>query len=471
MRESLVYKIIRTLDKRDLKRISRYVRSPFFNPREDVIRLFDYLEKHVESPPQYLSYEKVFGYVYPKETFDLDKLQYTASFLNVHIKHYLAQDEFEEDTLMSLAYMVRALRKRGLDKFFEKYLDEAQLVYKKHPLRNASYHLGKFKLYYEEYEFRHRRNRATEIPQLPLQEWTDELLYFYIAEMLKQACSVIALKAATQHSNFELALLEPVLDMVEKKNLTTVPAIGAYYYAYLSLNTADTEGVAFHAFKNILVSHWQNFPASELRDLNLVAINYCIRRINRGMREYEMESLELYKFGLQNQILFENNQLSMFTYHNIMNASLKVGDYAWARQFLSDYKDFLPESERENTFQYNIAIIHYRQGEYAEAMKLLRKVRMDEVLFNLDSRRMLMRIYYELGEWMPLTYMLESTKTYIRRQKNLGYGRDHYLNLTHFLQKMLKADLKNEKIRKQIRDEVVAQNAVAEKEWLLDKLK
>jgi hypothetical protein len=250
-----------------------------------------------------------------------------------------------------------------------------------------------------------------------------------------------------------------------------LPAIGAYYYAYLALKEENTEGGVFHSLKNILVNHWQVFPSEELRDLYLVAINYCIRRINRGVKAYEHESLALYKFGLENKILFENNTLSAYTYNNILNASLKVGDYAWGKQFLDDYKAYLAETERTNVYNYCLAALHFRLLDYAKAMDLLQKTTLREVLFNLDARRMLMCIYYDFKEWDALTSHLESTKKYIERQKDMGYGREHYFNLTIFLQKMLKTDLKNAKNRAVLRGEIEAAKAVAEKEWLLEKLK
>jgi hypothetical protein len=470
MNGSKLLQLFKSLDRYDIQRIGKFVHSPFFNHRDDVRRLFDYLEKHNDSPISYLKKEKAFPSVFPEEkAYNGQKMLYTMSFLLQDIRRYLQMDAFEKDELHGQLYLLRAFRSRGLNRLFEKTLKDTQEDFEKQPFRHADFHYAQYRLQLEEYEYQHRRRPRT--GDLKLQETSDELMYFYLADMLRQACAAVSLQVATVKQGYETPLLEAALKIIEEKNLTTLPAIGAYYYAYHALKGEDTEGGIFQCLKNILVNHWSAFPSEELRDLYLVALNYCIRRINRGQKEYEHESLALYKSGLENKIFFENNMLSAYTYNNILNASLKVGDYAWGKQFLADYKHSLNEKDRTNVYNYCMAALHFRLNDYATAMDLLQKAKLSEVLFNLDARRMLMRIYYDFDERTALTSHLESTKVYIHRQKDMGYGREHYLNLTIFLQKMLKADLKDSKTRAILRGEVEAENAVAEKEWLLEKLK
>ena len=58
--------------------------------------------------------------------------------------------------------------------------------------------------------------------------------------------------------------------------------------------------------------------------------------------------------------------------------------------FINDFKQYLPEKERENIFQYNLALYHFRKGNYSDAMTLLRKVSyFNDFLYNLDARQLL----------------------------------------------------------------------------------
>ena len=103
-------------------------------------------------------------------------------------------------------------------------------------------------------------------------------------------------------------------------------------------------------------------------------------------------------------------------------------------------------------------------------LELLRTVEFSEVFINLDVRRMLLKGYYELGEWSVLTSLLDSFKAYLRRQKDLGYHRESYLNLVKFTQKVMRVADKRVAARRQLAAQIQAVEAVAEREWLLEKL-
>ncbi|MCY7330800.1 MAG: hypothetical protein LH618_19765, partial [Saprospiraceae bacterium] len=65
---------------------------------------------------------------------------------------------------------------------------------------------------------------------------------------------------------------------------------------------------------------------------------------------------------------------------------------------------------------------------------------------------------------------LDSFKAYLRRQKDLGYHRESYLNLVKFTQKVIRVADKRVAARRQLATQIRAVEAVAEREWLLEKL-
>ena len=154
-----------------------------------------------------------------------------------------------------------------------------------------------------------------------------------------------------------------------------------------------------------------------------------------------------------------------------MMLALKHGEYAWTEQFLHNFKKNLPERERENLFKYNFALFHFRQKDYPKAMQLLQEVTLKDVLYNLDARRVLMRIYYELGEYTALDSLLESFTVFIHRQKDLGYHKNSYQNLIKFVKKLLQIDWGNEGLKAQLKLEIDNTLELTERDWLLEQLK
>ena len=143
----------------------------------------------------------------------------------------------------------------------------------------------------------------------------------------------------------------------------------------------------------------------------------------------------------------------------------------WVENFLATYKKYLRPRERDNTWRYNLAFFYFQQQKYKQAMQLLLQVKFKDVLNNLDARRILLKSYFELGEFTALESLLESFSRYIHRQKDIGYHRENYLNMVRFVKKMIHNRLEDKKIVQQLIKEIEATNGLAEREWLLEKLK
>ncbi len=483
MNNSTLIQLFKSLDKADRRQLRKVVASPYFNQREDVTALFEYIDKHLDAGVTKLMKEQVFAAIYNKQKFNVDRIYHTMSLLTQIMLKYLAINELEKYPPQYSRLLNQSLRQRGVEKIYEKTIIEAKTYLEQQPLRNARYHHDNFLLRYEQFDAQQQLHRDA---NFELQEMADDFHFYCIAEVLRLASALLSHKAISKKEYSE-PLLDSVLSIAEQH--LDIPAIATQYYAYqtfrssnqtiakisetvgdTSEKTVDTEGVFFQRLKKEITINQKLFPETELRDLILVAINYCIRRQNRGELEYVREALDLFQLGLSEGVLFESGVLSPYTYKNVLMLALKINNYDWAEQFLSDYKKFLPEKERENLYKYNCAIFSFRKNDFTKAIQLLQEVNLKEVLFNLDARRMLARIYYDLKEFTALDSYIESSKIYLHRQNDIGYQKDMYTNFFRAIEKLLKIDLKSATAKEQLRHEITETQLLAERDWLLSKL-
>ena len=124
-------------------------------------------------------------------------------------------------------------------------------------------------------------------------------------------------------------------------------------------------------------------------------------------------------------------------------------------------------NDREMIYKYNRALYFFRSNDYKSAMQLLQTVNPKDVLFNLDARRLLARIYFELKENSALDSLIDTSKIYLHRQKDIGYHREMYLNFFKILELLLKKDAQKSKLLRGLIEET---KYLAEREWLLEKL-
>ena len=242
-----------------------------------------------------------------------------------------------------------------------------------------------------------------------------------------------------------------------------------YHQAYKALSEPEQEQ-AFEELLILIEDHWQKFPPDEAMDIYLLAINYCIRQLNRGHRIYIRKAFDLYRKGLERKVLLDHGVISKFTYKNVLMLAIGLQEWDWAEAFLEQYKNHLPLKERENIYRYNLAIFYFRKPDYDKAMPLLQQVTFQDVLYNLNARTMLLQIYYELEEFDALDSLLDSFRAFIRRHKELGYHKENYTNLISFVRQMRSLPPNAHKEKQQLKNEIEATASLAEKRWLLRQL-
>ncbi|MBL7804330.1 MAG: hypothetical protein JNL02_11380 [Saprospiraceae bacterium] len=457
MTNSFLLQILRAIDPSEHGAVRRFLQSPFFNRRSDVIQLFDLLVKSPEPPGR----EALFAALYPGRPFHNLTLNHTFSYLTERLEQYLALVEMQRDGQTERLYRVRAFRRRGLSQLFER---DAHLLEKSHlesPQRHAGWHLFHYLLQNEIFSHRivQRREGATNLSAA-----SDALSQFFLLDNLRWACTAESLRSVGGET-YSPPLADAVQQLAESCPPDDNPSLALLYQSWRVLRDPEDRD-AFHLLEQLLLGHPDIFPPAESRDIHMAAINFCIRRQNRGERDYARTALELYRRALERGILHENGVLPTYTYNNIHLLAQVTGETNWAQNFLEQYREALPPGDRDNIYRYNLAIFYYRAADYGHALELLRTLDFPEVFMALDVRRMLLKSYYELGEWLSLASLLDSFSAFLRRQKTLGYHRESYRNLIRFTQKLAKRGPTSA-----LAGQIKACPAVAEREWLLGKIK
>jgi len=466
MTSSLLLRTLRKLPAKERRGLAEFVRCGCFNRRDDVTRLCAYLIEELGKPkPGAFEAERLFEAACPGQQFDARHLRHVMSYLLGVVRQYLAWSEWNNDTAEQQRYLVQALRNRGLDQLFEKEWKRADNTSEDSPVRDARYHFRRYQLQQENLERAASQGRSARFSLQPL---PDALTAFYVAEMLRHACAGL-MHQAVAGQTYRADLLNAILKTVEQDAILQTPAVAVYFQAYRMLRSPDA-AEPFEALKMLLTEHENRFSKEEMRGLYLMAINGCIRRMNAGQRHYIREAFDLYRAALERDFLMENGRLSGFTYKNIIRVGAALGEHDWTETFLETCREQLHPGERDNLYRYNLAYLRFQQRDYARAMPLLQQTELEDPLNNLDARRMLLRSYFELGEWDALESLLQSFSAYLRRQKSLGYHRTTNAMLLTFTKKLLELNRTDTAAVAALRSEIEATPDVAERAWLLEQV-
>lgn len=428
MEKSSLLQLVRSFTPIEKREVRKLLSSPFFNQRQDLVDLFEQLAGD-DIPQKETLWKRVSG----PDRFDDQKLRLLMSYLHRLLDQYLIFKERNRDELANQITLAEAYRKRRLDDAAGRLQKSTEKALEVQPLRNAWYHDCRFKVQWEAHQLAYPIDPTDMTRLRQLSNLADII---HLTQKLRLICLMNAHTSVYQAENIS-GQEEMIIALAEREDLATIPAVAIYLHCYRML-CQPPEEVHFQRFKRILLEQSELFSREEMHGLFILAINYCVRRLNAGDTAYYREALDLYKKGLSADYLLENGVLTRFTYHNVVASGLHTGELDWVRYFINEYKNRLEKPFRESSFSFNLARLEYTLRNYGFVMELLQKANYRDPLLNLAAKTLLLKTYYDLNEFESLQSHLDAMRNYINRKRVIGYHRTNYLNIIRYTEKLMR---------------------------------
>ncbi|MBP7273948.1 MAG: hypothetical protein KA974_08900 [Saprospiraceae bacterium] len=466
MKKNDLIPIFQSFSKKEVKDFKKWLLSPAHNSREDVVLLYEYLilDENLYGSAT-LEKESVFGSIFTNETYNDAKMRQVIYFLKAAVDDFLTYQALLKDAVRAKIMLSSVFRTRKIEKSFLQTIKEAQTLQEKFPYRNDTFLSNEYRLQQEQYLFFEGQKRLV---QMNLQEVTDAIDNNYLANKLRQSCLMLAHQTVYK-INYDLGLIQEIVRFVEMNEKLSHSAIAIYYYGYKTFFEKENEEHYFNLKKEIDTNE-HKFPSSEVRDIYLMAINYCIGRVNAGNPSFTQETFEWYKRGFSKNILIENETVSRFTFRNVVSAATKLKEFGWVEQFIQEYKNLVEDKYRESTVHYSLSKVYYEKGDYKTAMRMISQFENDDILLNLAAKTMLIKMFYEESEFDALESLLESMRTYLQRKDVIGYHKSNYKNIIKYTKKLINSFAYSKQKKLDLKDEITNANPLTEKSWLLEQL-
>ena len=460
---SLLWESFLTLTKPELRDLDRFVRSPFFNRKEQLVRLFAYLRACRETNKTPTA-EEAYRAAHPDTDFDVTNLRLAYSDLLELLEQYWTVQAALENKVRYKIHLAAEYRKRGLNKPLGIALREAKTATEQHQYRNAEHFAIRHDLELQVYQAAAADKRYEAFNLQTISDWADTA---YIARKLQHVCTALSHQAVFKTA-YRFGLLEAIYIQIEQENLLQYPAIALYYHAAQFLANPALEH-HFIQFNDTLRQHAHLFPHEELRALYLLAINFGVKKCNTGLPEWYRTTFDLYRDALERQVLLDRGGLSRFAYNNIAIIGGRAGETAWVEDFLQRCKPLLDRAWREASFSLNMARLEYQRKHYKEALKYLQNADYKDFINSMNAKVLQLKIYFDTGEQDVLESHLDSMQGYIRRHREGGYHRDNYLNIVQFTRALLRCAPHAPAEAAALRQQIEQTAGLTEREWLLGK--
>lgn len=470
MINSKLLDIWRKLDNKQLKRLGLFIKSPFFNTNTDLVLLADYIMKYAPkfSRKKALNKEEVCAKAFDGKKIGITKLNHYISYLLKLSEQFLVVNSIKDDDFYYQDTLLTHYNQWQLEKHFRQVEKDAEQLLYKSTIKDADY-------YYHQYQLEHQK--ADMFSRKRLHQYDDSLVKmvnsldtYYLSLKLQYSCQLVNRQNVLRNKD-ELIMLDELLAFLDQQNYEHIPCVALYHQVLKTLLESENEH-HFEVLKQKLRRDIGAFSPQEAYLLYTYAINYAIRRINKGDTQYQIQLFDLYVEMLEQEILFYEGTLSPWAYNNVVSVALRVGKVQWASQFISDYQAKLPQSFKETAYYYNLAYLRFMQQDYWDALFQLQQVAFSDVFYSLNSKTLMLKVYYELKQDEALYAHIHAFKVYLKRNKSLTENsKAVYINLFEFTRLLFKYQEQqlNDKIE-QLKQTVVDTKHVADINWLLQKI-
>lgn len=445
MRKSKFFELLLTFNKKQIQKLSKIIQV---NEEENLLLLFKYLSRFFidDADETLLSREYILKHLYDNKISDkqLQKL------LNEGVKlceWIIIQQNIEGDKNQQHLILSSYYQKHKLSKYFSQQIN----LFKEEILLNKDMGSSYYYLYQLEY-LTIEQELLSNLRKINYSNLNSYLNTFYEIEQLKIKCVTI--------TNLN-------------KDLELLPINSILYQQYQNCYTLlVTESAAEYVkFWNMLVAEAEKIGEEDLKTLVNMYYNFCISQLNKNNTIFYRYLLDAYLFSLENNILFEENGLLLPShFKNIITISLRLDKIDFAFDFANQYKYYLPEENREDVFNYNMAHIYFFQHKYEDVLTLLVQSKFTDVFYKLSSRVLQIKTYAELtlsnnGFDDVLESCLNAFKKFIYTNKEISENyASNYKNFYKVMNKIL--SLTKEDAASYL-EEIRQLKPLTENEWLV----
>ncbi len=327
---------------------------------------------------------------------------------------YLEKQWFEDRSLLQKLAISESLFSRGLLKEFEKEVSPEK---GNQELRSPEEYYYQFRIGRLRDEFAATQSKKRKYDLL--EPAIGHFKMYYLIEMLRMQCELVNRKnlRSQAYDEKQMTAFTNYFNAAEEA-IRDEPLISLYHAVYCFLQD-DTDDAAYHRYKMLLLRNVRSCSAEIARELCLYAQNQCIRHINKNNDRYLKELLDVYDLMLRENLMYDGPYMTQYTFKNYVTVALRLKAFDGAFSFIHKYADKLHPDQREDALHYNLAAVYYEENKFDAALTELNHISIADPVYYLDSRSILLKIYFRDNDFEALASLYHSVRVYLLRGHQL----------------------------------------------------
>jgi hypothetical protein len=486
MNKSSLLEILRTFSKQELIKFEDLVRSPYFNKKENVTKLFLEIKKFApEFTNENLDKEKVWMNIFPGKEYNYGIMKNLIFDLSKLSESFLCEEIYKDNEMQRSLDLLTSIFSRNADIFQNKMESTKRTFRKNFETNNYKYAHEFYKQFGNIFElnanFSHQQSTQKKNRD-DLRFASEYNTYNFLLNCFRIFHKLMVHDHDLNQSPednlvFKLLkimddslLLKAVLDHSIDTSVKDHKLLKANYLMFKAFRSNQNKE-AYGEFKNYIFENSSDFSKDEIKSLH-VSLLSCLTNLKTTTNEFYNEYFGIIQMGFKDKVMLNSDgSITYQVFFSIVNVSCGANETEFAENFINKYKDKLPSHLREAIYNYSMAQLNFTLRRNEKALEFLSFISDEPWFLKFSIKNLQLSIYYELDNRDAFDYSFDTFKHFIRKNKLTNESRIitqtqycNYIKLLFRLREKPDAFALSE-LKKEI-----TVNKVINKRWLLEKI-
>ena len=477
IRYSSCIELLSSFTEKEMNGLGHFVSCHHFNSDIFVVELLKTLQKNIlhkrifDDVAQRLVYEKIFAENVSAKNWNEAKkkvLSAKLSLLTRLAERFLSIEALHENAAYRSDLLYQKLLDKRQFKLFNRHLKKDKKQLEATSQKGINYYAQGQKMESNVLDYLHRSGKLYKEDNL--QDLVYQMDIHYFLDKLSRYITLLALEGATQKT-YDTSAMEATSHLLDLPQYERHPLIQVYRTT-IHLMQQQSETTYRHLLE-LLDNYAALIPEKDLSGFYIVATNFCVRQIKKGLFSYE-NMFDLYKVMDEKNLLIEGDFIPVNKLKNTITAACRIHHFEWAESAIKKYHHFIRKSVRESVYHFNWGVIFFYKNDYKSALHHFVRVENVNLNYDIDSRMMIMKSHYEIDkEYDERTLQIfRSTERFFNANQSLSsIDKRAYKNFIRTLINVYRIRHRATKMTlESIKEKLNRQEVNSDKKWLAEKI-
>ncbi len=415
MQNTRLIKLLLSFSRADIKKFRDFVRSPFYNKNQRVMRFADHiLEFHPEFSRPGLEEEKVFRKLFPGEKYEYQKMKNLLSDLLTLAYNYLrTKPVYFTGFIPEINLTVNLRSLRALD-LHEKALAAAEKKLESGSVRDGVYLHNKFLL-------ADQRQILNTIRKPNSNEGFEETFSaqfeLSLLNLLKQY-TMMKHVSIENSKKYPMKMYDEVMGYIKRN--CDFENITLKLYRLIALLLEEKSEEYYTDLKKIYMESYDSLDEEDSYMALFYLNSFCAEKYNNlAEKKYIYELRDLFKQA------FSKDAVALGTFHypdfiHYAKIFIRADDLETARRFIAAYSGKIDPIHRDSAMNYVNALMNYRQGNFDKALYCISKVNFPSFIMKLQVKLTHLQLLVETKNYEEARAAIHSFKQFLSRETTIN---------------------------------------------------